>query len=70
MIGINYFGYDKLHGFSMKLLVLSCLAALAFNSGAEDKVNLCGSELARARVMLCYGAEYLFKRSANGLFDC
>ncbi|KAM3967232.1 bombyxin B-10-like [Aphomia sociella] len=54
----------------MKLAILSCLAALVFNGAAdEDKVNLCGSELAKARVLLCFGAEYVLKRSSSETFE-
>ncbi|XP_059052786.1 bombyxin B-3-like [Achroia grisella] len=54
----------------MKLAILSCLAALLFNVAAdEEKVNLCGPELARARVLLCFGAEYVLKRSSSHSYE-
>ncbi|KAL0882323.1 hypothetical protein ABMA27_000836 [Loxostege sticticalis] len=54
-------------------LVLFCLSVMVLMVAAEEqqprKVMLCGRELARARVLLCFGTEYMYKRSSNYLSD-
>ncbi|CAH0605511.1 unnamed protein product [Chrysodeixis includens] len=47
----------------MRLAVLSCLLALSYVTAQEKPVILCGRQLANARVLLCFGAEYISKRS-------
>ncbi|XP_050667706.1 insulin-related peptide 2 [Leptidea sinapis] len=51
------------------LVVLAC--ALAFVAAEKEKpVVLCGRQLANARVLICYGAEYIMKRaSPENLLD-
>ncbi|XP_063824548.1 bombyxin B-6-like [Ostrinia nubilalis] len=52
----------------MKSFVLVTLAVVVLSAaGEEQKVMLCGRELARARVLLCFGSEYMFKRSVDQL---
>ncbi|KAJ8727461.1 hypothetical protein PYW07_001580 [Mythimna separata] len=47
----------------MRLIILSSLLALACIAADQTPVILCGRQLANARVLLCYGAEYVNKRS-------
>nr|AEE43937.1 insulin-like precursor polypeptide 2 [Spodoptera littoralis] len=47
----------------MKLILVSCLLTLAYAAANQTPVILCGRQLANARVLLCYGKEYVNKRT-------
>ncbi|XP_062526083.1 bombyxin B-3-like isoform X2 [Bombyx mori] len=66
----NAYKIVKREIFNMKFTVMIVLMALAYVSAHKEAVTLCGRNLANARVAVCYGAEYVDKRtSGNTLFD-
>ncbi|XP_053603842.1 uncharacterized protein LOC128671418 [Plodia interpunctella] len=67
IVYLHHFGKHRL----MKIVVIWSLTFLVLivDVKAEDKVTLCGTELAKARVLLCYGADYVMKRRIPSLYD-